>query len=258
MKKAKETLTVIGFSKDDGYGGVIRFSPVDRYEPFEKKGKLGVRYKDNKRIVIEPEYTYVEAIVSNLDVFFLVGNEGKYGLYDSHSVEIIPVQYEQIDRISSAPKIFWAYTDIGKHHGDVYWRKGLLAQGCKECPVRDFYVKVKYIDDEQELFYFIGDYETEIIIGKGNYNILTHKDHIIVDDGKPAVYNYQGYKVSEDVSGKYVKYSYYLVHVTETGKKFYDGYGKEVDLYKTYEDLVMADEYVLIKHNGHWQFVYNV
>ena len=49
-----------------------------------------------------------------------------------------------------------------------------------------------------------------------------------------------------------------MVHVTETDKKFYNGDGKEVDLYKTFEDVVMADEYVIAKHRGHWRLLYSV
>lgn len=257
MKKKSENLTAVGFDEGSKIG-VIYDPWLVKYEPFEKKGKIGVRYKDDRRIVLDAVFTYIEAFTIDYDVFFMVGSEGRYGLYDSHGAEIIPIQYERIDKISSTPQIFWAYTDIDKHHGDVYWRKGLLAKGCKECPIRDFTVKVKYIDDEQELFQFCGNYEVNSIIKKGKYDIKFYKDYIIVDAGTPAVYNYKGCKLSEDVSGSYVKYGNYLIHITDKPEKFYNRDGKEVDLYKVYEDVVMADEYVIAKYRGHWRILYSV
>lgn len=256
MRKPKETLTTVGFASKENLG-VIRYSPEDNYEPFEKKGKLGVIKKGYGNI-IEAAFTYIEAFSIEYDVFFKVGNEDKYGLYDSSGVEIIPVQYERIDKISSEPQIFWAYTDIDKHHGDVYWRKGLLAKGCKECHICGFNAKVKYIDDEQELFDFCGNYEVNSIVKKGKYDIQFYKDYIIVDDEKPIVYNYKGCRISEDISGSYVRYGNYLVHVTDKPEKFYNDDGKEVELYKTYEDVVMEKEYVLGKHRGHWRLLYSV
>jgi len=256
MKKKNGNLTAIGFEKEECLG-VYRSRPTDEYEPFEKKGKLGVRYKDDKRIVIDAGFTFIEAFSIDYDVFFKVGNEGKYGLYYK-DCEIIPVQYRSIAQISHTPKIFFAYTDDDENQFDVYWQKGLLAKSCKEYLINDFNVKVKYVDDEQELFHFIGDYEIETIIGKDRYDIQLYKDYIIVNDGKSVVYNYKGCKVSEDVSGSYVRYGSYLVHITEKTKKFYREDGKEVDLYKTYEDVVMAEEYVLGKYRGHWRILYSV
>lgn len=257
MKKAKENLTAVGFYKERMIG--LMNSRLDEYEPFEKKGKLGVRSRDDGKIVIEPAFTYIEAFSIDYDVFFRVGNEGNYGLYYK-DCEIIPVQYKKIVKMSHTPEIFFAYTDVDQNEFDVYWQKGLLAKDCKECLINDFNfsVKVKYIDESQELFDFIGDYETKTIIPKGKYDIQLYKDHIIVDDGKPVVYNYKGFKISEDVSGKYVQYGQFLVHVTETEKKFYNAEGKEVDLYKTFEDVVMTNEYVLGKYKGHWRLLYSV
>lgn len=256
MKKKNANLTAIGFDEGSKLG-VIYQPWLNEYELFEKKGKLGVRYRDDKRTVIDADFTYIEAFSIDSDVFFKVGNEGEYGLYYK-DCEIIPVQYRSIAQVSHTPKIFFAYTDDDENQFDVYWQKGLLAKDCKEYLIKDFNVKVKYIDDEQELFYFIGDYETETIIRKGKYDIKLHKDYIIIDDGNMVVYNYKGHKVSEDLSGSYVKYGNYLVHVTETTKKFYNEDGKEVDLYKTFEDVVMTDEYVLGKYRGHWRILYSV
>jgi len=252
MKKTKETLTAVGFKEKLG---VVCRGPVSEYEPFEKKGKLGVRYKADNRIVLDAAFTYIEVFAIEYDVFFIVGNEGQFGLYYKDT-EIIPVQYNEIVQISHTPKIFGAYVD--QKHFDVYWRNGLLTKHCEEYLVDGFYVKVKHIDNEEELFGFIGDYEAETIIRKGKYNIKLYKDYIIVDDGKPVVYNYKGCKISEDVSGKYVQYGGYLVHITGTVIKFYNKNGREIDLYETYDDVVMAQEYVLVKHGGHWRLLYSV
>ena len=64
--------------------------------------------------------------------------------------------------------------------------------------------------------------------------------------------------MSEDASGKYVQYGDYLIHITETAKKFYNKEGKEVDLHKNYEDVVETDEYVIAKRKGHWRILYSV
>lgn len=256
MKKMKENLTAVGFY-DERTFGVMR-GRLSKYGPFQKNGKLGVRQEESRNIVIEAAYTHIEAFAIDCDVFFIVGNEGKYGLYDEER-EIIPVQYEQIVKVSNAPKIFLAYTDVDNNQFDIYWAKGVLAKGGKEYIIKDFNVKVKYIDEQQELFSFIGDYETDIIIRKGKYDIQLHKDYmIIVENDKQTVYNYKGCKVSEDVSGSYVQCGDYLVHVTKTAKKFYNAYGKEVDLRERYEDVVEADEYVLAKRRGHWRVIYTV
>ena len=47
---------------------------------------------------------------------------------------------------------------------------------------------------------FLCNYETNVIIKKGKHSIQLYKDHIVVDNGKPAVYNYKGCKISEDIS----------------------------------------------------------
>jgi hypothetical protein len=249
-------LTAVGFFEKESLG-IIHIGPVSVYEPFKKKGKLGVRYKHDKRTLIDADFTYIEAFSIEYDIFFMVGNDGKYGLYYK-DCEIIPVQYRSIVQMSHTPKIFFAYRDDDDNQFDVYWQKGLLAKDCKECFINAFYVKVKYIDDDQELFYFCDNYETETIIPKGKYNIQLYKDYIIVDDGTPVVYNYKGCKVSEDVSGNYVQYDQFLIHITDKPEKFYNNDGKEVDLYKIFEDVVMADEYVLGKHRGHWRLLYSV
>ena len=257
MKKTKQTLIAVGFKKEECLG-VYRSRPTDEYEPFEKKGKLGVRYKDDKRILIDAEFTFIEAFSIDYDVFFRVKNEGKYGLYYK-DCEIIPVQYRSIAQVSHTPKIFFAYTDDDENQFDVYWQKGLLAKNCKECLIGDFHVKVTFIDGEQALFGFIGDYETDIIISRGKHDIELYKDYIIVvSEYSQEVYNYKGCIISKDVSGKYVQYGNYLIYVTDKPEKFYNSDGKEVDLYKTYEDVVMTNEYVLGKYRGHWRLLYSV
>lgn len=261
MKKTKENLTAIGFPEEEKLG-VFRYRGfLDDCEPFEKKGKLGVRRKDNKNILLEAEFTYLEVFLISHDVFLTVGKEGRYGLYalDYDEVqEVIPVEYHKIVRISDNPRIFCAYTDVEKNQYDVYWMKGVLAKGCMDCFVSDYFVKVRYIDERQELFYFHADYYFDVIIGIGRYDIQLRNGYIVVDDGKPRVYNLSGYKVSEDVSGSYVVYSGYLIHITDTAKTFYDSEGKEVNLHERYEDVVETDEYVIAKHKGHWRILYSI
>ena len=169
-----------------------------------------------------------------------------------------PVRYQRIDMVSKSPVIFYAYTDIDKNQFDVFWARGLLAEGWKECNIDNWNVKVKYIDEQQELFDFCGNYEVNTIIKKGKYDIQLYKDYIIVNDQKPVVYNQCGCKVSEDASGTYVQYGNYLVHVTEDFKKFYNKLGEEVNIHEMYEAVVETEEYVLVKHKGHWKVLYSV
>ena len=153
MKKAKENLIAVGFIKEE-IPGRMYLNRFNEYVAFEKKGKLGVGRKNDRRVVLEPAFTYIEALPMEYDIFFIVGNEDKYGLYDTTETMIIPVEYKQIVKKNDNPKLFYAYTDIDKNQFDVYWRKGLLAKECKECIVDFESVKVTYVDDTQELFYF--------------------------------------------------------------------------------------------------------
>lgn len=261
MNKTKENLTAIGFPEEEKYGVFRYCGGLANFEPFEKKGKLGIRRKDNKNILLEAEFNYIEAFSISSDVFFIVGKNGRCGLYTAEYdevQEVIPVEYHKIVRISDNPRIFCAYTDVEKNQYDVYWMEGVLAKDCMDCFVSDWFVKVKYIDERQELFHFHADYYFDVVIGIGRYDIQLRNGYIVVDDGKPRVYNLNGYKVSEDVSGCYVMYSGYLIHITDTAKTFYDSKGKEVNLHEIYEDLVETDEYVIAKRKGHWRILYSV
>lgn len=256
MKKAEANLQIVGFEKGKELGLI---SKVQAFEPFQKKWKLGVR--KGSQIIIEPIYTYIEILEINSGIYFILGIGDKYGVYiwrQPKVEEVIPVEYKKIELTVEYPEIFLAYTDPKKDQFDLYYPKKLIAKDCKEYSMNGFLLKVKYIDNQQELFYVTDAYD-ERIIQKGKYDIQLHNGYILLAEGsRSVVYNFKGCKISEDVSGRYVSYKGMLVHIGEDGKKtFYNAEGKMIDLTKC-EGVVETDEYVVIKKNGHWYLLWSI
>lgn len=75
--------------------------PIAAMNPFriiEEEGKIGVEhwFTTNKRVIIPAEYDYIEQVYVKAGIFFIVGKNKKYGVYNSEGKLIVEVIYDKI------------------------------------------------------------------------------------------------------------------------------------------------------------------
>ena len=77
--------------------------PIAAMNPFrvrEEEGKIGVEhwFTTNKRVIIPTEYDYIEQVYVKAGIFFIVGANKRYGVYNSEGKLIVEAIYDKITK----------------------------------------------------------------------------------------------------------------------------------------------------------------
>ena len=195
-------LRAIGFERQNL--DEIPLAAINPFRIIEEDGKIGVEhyFTPHRKIIIPAEYDYIERIGAHSDIFFIVGVNKKYGVYNSEGKLIIDVIYDRIYRgfyefiLVRKGKYRGAYDFEGNHivpdkyknisaHGDIIrvetYSKLFGAydyQGNHIVPNKFLWIDLMSFSDESEEFIYVEK-------KAGNFGVYNKKGKEIV----PAIYN---------------------------------------------------------------------
>jgi len=191
----------IGFEQKN-----LKDLPLAAMNPFriiEEDGKIGVEhwFTTNKRVIIPTEYDYIEQIYVKAGIFFIVGADKRYGVYNSEGKLIVEVIYDKIYIRSEfiivrKGKYYGAYDFEGNHIVPDKYKKIYLEDIIKVETYSNLFGAYDYQGNHIVLDKFLW-------IGFVGFNIET-EDFIAVKDkvGNFGIYNKKGKEIVPSIYNK--------------------------------------------------------
>lgn len=275
--------------------------PLAAMNPFriiEGNGKIGVEhyFTLKRRIIIPTEYDYIEQVYVKAGIFFIVGVNKKYGVYNSEGKLIIQVMYNKIyiqDKIivTRINRYRGAYDFDGNHivpdkylilkcYDDIikvetfsykygvydYQGNHIVPNSFIECNLVKFnigYEEFIFVKDKHGDVGLYNKKGQEIVPLKGYTQLTICKKFIIANTSSSnftsTVYSYDGTVILPRIEHGYHSWNGVAIYYFDNGIKVCDENGKEFEPGKVYESIyAMHDEFLAVKLEGQWKVLCNM
>ena len=272
----------------------IPLAAINPFRIIEADGKIGVEhyFTLQRKVIIPAEYDYIERTGVSSEIFFFVGLNRKFGLYNSEGKLIIDAIFDKISLenniiIVRTGKFCGAYDYEGnqivptkyaelkqydsgiivRNHRDnfgAYDYQGvhIVPDRFVECKFIRFAEGSKEVAFVKKMFYDgYGVYDTKgtRIIPPIFSKLVLGENFIIADKFEYGiVYDYDGNVILPKADYPYYSFNGKLIYTNSVdGWKVYDKTGKEVEPGMLYKALYPHDEFLAAKVDGHWKILYS-
>lgn len=275
----------------------IPLAAINPFRIIEEDGKIGVEhyFTLQRKVIIPAKYDYIERKGVNTEIFFIVGANKKYGVYNSEGKLIVDVIYDKIYIecenliVVLKGKYRGAYDFEGNHivpdkYADIWGHTSFIEVRCYNNKLGAYDYEGNHImedncinlypacfdDAHKKLLAFqisdgsngLCDMNGKVIVPAKYTNITLCENFIIADNSScSVVYDYEGNQILPiSTTYRYVNWIGKLIlQGTGNGTRVFDKTGKEIEPGMEYEDVFMQhDEFLAVKFKGQWKVLFSV